>query len=53
MIGLKMSRLILNRAVWSTLKELLLRAKDKKSKDFLLDKYTLRYIKYVDIEAAL
>ena len=40
-------------AVLSTSKELLLRAKDKKSKDFLLDKYTLRYIKYIDIEAAL
>ena len=34
-------------------KELLLRAKDKKSKDFLLDKFTLRYIKYIDVKAAL
>ena len=34
-------------------KELLLEAKDKCSKDMLLDKFTLRFIKYVDIDAAL
>ena len=40
-------------AVLSTSKELLLRTKGKKSKDFLLDKYTLRYIKYINIGVAL
>lgn len=34
-------------------KKLLLEAKDKRSKDMLLDKFTLRFIKYVDIDAAL
>lgn len=34
-------------------KELLCMAKDKKSKDFLLDKFTLRYIRQVNIQAAL
>ena len=34
-------------------KVLLMEAKDRKSKDMLLDKFTLRYAKYLDIEAAL
>jgi hypothetical protein len=34
-------------------KEILLNAKRRKSKDMLLDKFTLRYQKYVDIEGAL
>lgn len=34
-------------------KKLLQEAKDKRSKDMLLDKFTLRFIKYVDIDAAL
>ena len=34
-------------------KQLLQEAKDKRSKDMLLDKFTLRFIKYVDIDAAL
>ena len=34
-------------------KQLLLEAKKKKSKDMLLDKFTLRYIKNLDIDAAL
>ena len=39
--------------VLAAAKELLLTAKEKKSKDFLLDKFTLRFIRYIDIEAAL
>jgi hypothetical protein len=39
--------------VLAAAKELLLTAKEKKSKDFLLDKFTLRFIRYVDVEAAL
>ena len=34
-------------------KKLLQEAKDKCSKDMLLDKFTLRFIRYVDIDAAL
>ena len=34
-------------------KELLDIAKNKKSKEFLLDKFTLRFIRYVNIQAAL
>ena len=34
-------------------KEILLSAESKKSKDLLLDKFTLRYFKYIDIIAAL
>ena len=34
-------------------KKLLLEAKERRSKDMLLDKFTLRFIKYVDIDAAL
>jgi hypothetical protein len=34
-------------------KKLLTEALNKKSKDMLLDKFTLRFIKYVDIQAAL
>ena len=34
-------------------KQLLTIANEKHSKDFLLDKFTLRYIRYVDIQAAL
>lgn len=34
-------------------KEILNAAKNQNSKDFLLDKSTLRYLKYVDIDAAL
>lgn len=34
-------------------KAILQEAKEKKSKDMLLDKFTLRYIKYVDVDAAL
>lgn len=36
-----------------TAKEMLLEAKRKNSKDFLLNKFTLRYIDKIDIEAAL
>jgi len=34
-------------------KKLLIEARDRKSKDMLLDKYTLRYLKYLDIDAAI
>ena len=34
-------------------KELLKKADEKKSKDFLLDKFTLRFIRYVNIQKAL
>ena len=34
-------------------KKLLTEAKNNHSKDMLLDKYTLRFIKYLDIDAAL
>ena len=34
-------------------KKMLLQAKAKKSKDMLLDKFTLRYLKYIDIDKAL
>jgi hypothetical protein len=34
-------------------KEILLKANRKKSKDMLLDKFTLRYQKYVDVDGAL
>lgn len=33
--------------------EILRIAKQKKSKDLLLDKYTLRYLRYVDVDAAM
>ena len=34
-------------------KKLLTEARDRNSKDMLLDKYTLRYVRYVDIDEAL
>lgn len=34
-------------------KKLLMEAREKKSKDMLLDKFTLRYAKFVDVDAAL
>lgn len=39
--------------VLSKSKQLLTIANEKHSKDFLLDKFTLRYMRYVDIQAAL
>ena len=33
--------------------DILKRAKERNSKDLLLDKYTLRFIKYIDVEKAL
>lgn len=41
------------KAVIQASKVLLLEAKDKGSKDMILDKFTLRYSKHVDIEAAI
>jgi hypothetical protein len=41
------------RAVLTASKALLENAENKKSKDMLLDKFTLRYYKYIDLKAAL
>ena len=43
---------IMKRVILSS-KEMLTAAKKKNSKDMLLDKFTLRYTKYLDIDAAL
>ncbi len=40
-------------AVLSASKTILEHAESKKSKDLLLDKFTLRYYKYIDLKAAL
>ena len=34
-------------------KELLMIANEKNSNDYLLDKFTLRFMRYIDIESAL
>ena len=49
----QLSSVPLMRDVITAAKEMLLQAKARNSKDFLLNKFTLRYIDYIDIDAAL
>ena len=49
----QMANIQIMKEVIQASKKLLTEAKDRKSKDMLLDKFTLRYAKYVDIDAAL
>ena len=49
----QLANISIMKEVISASKQLLLEAKAKKSKDMLLDKFTIRYAKYIDIQAAL
>ena len=49
----QMANVQIMREVIKASKKLLTEARDRKSKDMLLDKFTLRFAKYVDIDAAL
>lgn len=49
----QLSDILLMKEVILSSEVMLNEAKKKRSKDFLLDKYTLRYMKYIDINAAL
>lgn len=49
----QLSKILVMKDVISAAEELLTQAKERMSKDMLLDKFTLRFIKYVDIDAAL
>lgn len=49
----QMANIQVMKGVISTSKNLLIEAKNKNSKDMLLDKFTLRFAKYVDVDAAL
>ena len=49
----QMAKIQVMKEVISASKKLLQDARDRKSKDMLLDKFTLRFAKYIDIDAAL
>ena len=49
----QLAKITIMKEVIEASKVLLETAKSKNSKDILLDKYTLRFMKYIDIEAAL
>ena len=49
----QMASVPLMKDVITASKQILLHAKERNSKDMLLDKFTLRFMKYVDIDAAL
>ena len=49
----QMSKMLVMKDVISAAEDLLKQAKERQSKDMLLDKFTLRYVKYLDIDAAL
>lgn len=49
----QMANLQVMKEVIKASKKLLSEARDKQSKDMLLDKFTLRFAKYIDIDAAL
>lgn len=51
--ALQMTSVPLMKDIIESSKRMLLAAKAAKTKDALLDKYTLRYMRYVDIQAAL
>lgn len=49
----QMSKMVIMKDVLTTSEDMLQQAKSHSSKDMLLDKHTLRYSKYIDIDAAL
>ena len=49
----QMANMMVMKEVIKASKKLLMEARERKSKDMLLDKFTLRYAKYLDIDAAL
>ena len=49
----QMANITVMKEVIKATKKMLEEAKQKKSKDMLLDKFTLRYAKYIDVDAAL
>ncbi len=49
----QISKILIMKDVISAAEDLLKQAKERQSKDMLLDKFTLRYVKYLDIDAAL
>lgn len=49
----KLSSVVIMSQVLKIAKSMLQQAKQRGSKDLILDKFTLRYIKYIDIDAAL
>jgi hypothetical protein len=48
-----MANILVMKEVIKASKKLLIEAREKKSKDMLLDKFTLRFVKFLDIDAAL
>lgn len=49
----QMANILVMKEVIKASKKLLIEAREKKSKDMLLDKFTLRFVKFLDIDAAL